>query len=83
MNFKEILIEIYTFLFKNINSKMLSGKWRPSCLSLNVLRIHTALLSLDTVIGQFLLSYHSGVFHQHWGNHIDALLPVKDIRKIG
>ena len=32
-NFSEILIEIDTFSFK----KMSSGKWRPCCLSLNVL----------------------------------------------
>ena len=36
-NFSEILIEIYTFLFKKINLKVSSGKWRLSCLSLNVL----------------------------------------------
>ena len=37
-NFGEILIEIHTFLFKKIDLKMSSGKWRPSCLGLNVLR---------------------------------------------
>ena len=31
-NFREILIQIYNFSFK----KMLSGKWQPSCLGLNV-----------------------------------------------
>ena len=36
-NFSEILIEIYTFSFKKINLKVSSGKWRPSCLGLNVL----------------------------------------------
>ena len=36
-NFSEILIEIYTFSFKKMHLKMLSGKWRPSCLGLNVL----------------------------------------------
>ena len=35
-NFSEILIEIYAFSFKKMHFKM-SGKWRPSCLSLNVL----------------------------------------------
>ena len=33
----EILIEIYTFPFKKMHLKMSSGKWRPSCLGLNVL----------------------------------------------
>ena len=38
-NFSEMLIEIHTFLFKNIHLKMSSGKCRPTCLSLNVLSI--------------------------------------------
>ena len=36
-NFNEILIEIPTFSFKKMLLKMSSGKWRPSCLGLNVL----------------------------------------------
>ena len=36
-NFNEIFIEIHIFSFKKIHLKMLSGKWRPFCLSLNVL----------------------------------------------
>ena len=36
-NFDEILIKIHTFSFKKIHLKMSSGKWRPFCLSLNVL----------------------------------------------
>ena len=36
-NFSEILIEIWIFSFKKMHLKMLSGKWRPFCLSLNVL----------------------------------------------
>ena len=35
--FSEILTRIQTFLFKKIHMKMLSAKWRPFCLSLNVL----------------------------------------------
>ena len=37
-NFSEILIEIYAFSFKKIDLKMSSGKWRPLCLGLNVLK---------------------------------------------
>ena len=37
-NFSEILIEIYTFSFKKIHLKVSSGKWRPSCLGLNVFK---------------------------------------------
>ena len=36
-NFNEISIEIHAFLFKKIHLKMLSEKWRPFCLGLNVL----------------------------------------------
>ena len=37
-NFSEILIEILTFSFKKMHLKVSSAKWRPFCLSLNVLR---------------------------------------------
>ena len=41
-NFSEILIQIYTFSFKKMHLKMLSGKWWPFCPSLNVLSKHTS-----------------------------------------
>ena len=37
-NFSEMLIETHTFSFKKIHLKMSSGKWRPSCLGLNVFK---------------------------------------------
>ena len=37
-NFSEILIEIRTFSFKKMRLKLSSGKWRPFCLSLNVVK---------------------------------------------
>ena len=37
-NFSEFLIEIETFSFKKMHLNMSSGKWRPFCLSHNVLR---------------------------------------------
>ena len=37
-NFGEIFIAIHTFSFKKIYLKMSSGKWRPFCLGLNVLK---------------------------------------------
>ena len=40
-NFSEILIEIYTFSFKKMHLKISSGKWRPYCLGLNVLKCHS------------------------------------------
>ena len=36
-NFSEIFIEIQAFSFKKMHLKMSFGKWRPSCLGLNVL----------------------------------------------
>ena len=36
-NFSENLKEIHTFSFKKIHLKIWSAKWRPFCLSLNVL----------------------------------------------
>ena len=44
-NFIEILIEIYTFSFRNMHLKMSSGKLRPFCLGLNVLRTRSSQLS--------------------------------------
>ena len=38
-NVNEILIKIHTFSFKKIHLKMSSGKWRPFCLGLKVLKL--------------------------------------------
>ena len=38
-NFSEILVEIHKSLFKKTHLKMSSAKCRPSCLSLNVLKV--------------------------------------------
>ena len=43
-NYNEILIDIHIFSFKKIHFKMSSGKWRPFCLGLNVLRKVTWVL---------------------------------------
>ena len=37
-NFSEILIKMHIFSFKKMHLKVSSGKWRPFCLGLNVLR---------------------------------------------
>ena len=37
-NFNEISIEIHKLSFKKMHLKMSSGKWRPFCLGLNVLK---------------------------------------------
>ena len=56
-NFSEISIEIYTFSFKKMHLKMLSGKWRPCCLGLNVL-MHWGLNKMVTIL-QMTLQIHS------------------------
>ena len=45
-NFSEILSKIHTFSFKKMHLKMLSDKWRPFCLCLNVL---TELISKNSL----------------------------------
>ena len=44
-NFNEILIEIYKFSIQEIHFKMLSGKWWPSCLNLNLLILFTHIFN--------------------------------------
>ena len=46
-NFSEILIEILTFSFKKMRLKVSSAKWRPFCLSLNVLMLKWAPESMQ------------------------------------
>ena len=57
--------EIHTFSFKKMHRKMLSGKWRPFCLGLNVLRIvnpeghliyTTWLICIDQTIKPFFIN---------------------------
>ena len=54
-NFSEILIGIQTFSFKKMYLKMLSAKWRPFCLGLNVLthwgRVTHICVNKLTIIG--------------------------------
>ena len=45
-NFSEILIKIYRFSFKKMLLKMPSGKWWPSCLSLNELIVTVCVLQI-------------------------------------
>ena len=61
-NFSEVLIEIHTFSLKKIHSKMSSGKWRPSCLCLNVLMISWIQLPQHSLVNSkpdYLIPYHS------------------------
>ena len=53
INFSEILIKIHTFSFKKMRLQMSSGKWRPSCLGLNVLTGLTQPLALKCIKRHF------------------------------
>ena len=53
-NFSEMLIEIHTFSFKKIHLKMSSGKWRPFCPGLNVLKdFHMHIMDSHSYIWKF------------------------------
>ena len=52
-NFSEILIQIHISLFKKMYLKISSGKWRPFCLGLNVLKSNFAFKnnSMEFLLG--------------------------------
>ena len=52
--FSEIVIEIYTFLFKNMHFKKSSGKWRTSCFGLSVLILLSIVSSCVLCRGKYL-----------------------------
>ena len=58
-NFSEILSQIHPFSFKKIHLKMSSGKWRPFCLGLNVLKEFIAfVIIIEGVITLGALAIH-------------------------
>ena len=65
-NFSEISIGIQTFSFKKMHLNMSSAKWRPFCLSLNVLMcymrysdvLHSVIMELDFMSWRLLLVNH-------------------------
>ena len=50
----EYLIKLYTFEFKKMHFKMSSGKWRPFCLSLNVLNSRALLMARKLCITSYM-----------------------------
>ena len=54
-NFIEILIGIQTFSFKKMHFKMLSAKWHPFCLGLNVLNMLIKVIYLVSNIATHLI----------------------------
>ena len=57
-SFNETSIEINTFSFKKINLKRSSGKWRPFCLGLNVLKPFVVHTSQHSDVGYISLFIH-------------------------
>ena len=64
-NFSEILIKMYTFSFKKMHLKILSGKWRPFCLGLNVLSRKLSLLTWGAVLYNNTQDRHKSI--SQWG----------------
>ena len=69
-NFSEILVGIHTFSFKKINLKMLSAKFRPFCLGLNVL-----------IIAVLYVQYFVALHYVKIGPHCGAYNPIYSIIK--
>ena len=67
-NFREILIEIYTFSFRKMHLKMSSGKLRPFCLSLNVLSITPCYMTNCAIKGAPLWQSVTTWCCTQWGN---------------
>ena len=73
-NFSEILIGIQTFSVKKMHLKMLSAKWRPFCLGLNVLNNSYSLaFPLSKIVAMcdtLLLGWCVICLTKHWHRRI-------------
>ena len=85
-NFNEISIKIHTFSFKKICLKMSSGKWRPFCLGLNVLKFASTAANRTTSTPYFhydSLSFsklgHVSTLLQSSHYHFGEYLPLGSI----
>ena len=67
-NFSEIVIEILTFSSKKMRLEVLSAKWRPFCLGLNVL---TQLCYQRKLVG--LILFHVVRFMDYFRLHTDNI----------
>ena len=62
INFSEISIKISTFSFRKMHLKMLSGKWQPFCLGLNML----FLAALNRILVDLYCEMIQNVMHVEW-----------------
>ena len=75
-NFSEILIEIHTFSVKKTHWKMSSGKRRPFCLGLNVLKLHQNLYQSNFVTAVVSIT---SMLYVHLLNHLQILHRAHDL----
>ena len=74
--FSEIIIAIHWFSFKEMHLKMSSGKWRPFCIGLNLLKLWFATSrvirhSSETWYGWMLTIWNSfQIWEQTWKWHL-------------
>ena len=67
--FSEILIGIQTFSFKKIHLKMLSAKWRPFCLGLNVFKVMVCRLVDAKLLPESIpADFHLGQQDKNFGD---------------
>ena len=81
-NFSEIVIEICTFSFKKMHLKMPSGKWRPFCLSLNVLINMEGLLWVQSLTNAIALRFHLCVWYVIHGHNVYSVWHLLLVIKI-
>ena len=62
INFSEILIKIHTFSSNKMHLKMLSGKCRPFCLGLNMLK-HFKISTLEFLILRHCIPFSIGLIN--------------------
>ena len=63
-NFSDILIEIQTFSLKKMHLKMSSGKWRPFCFGLNVLKLLNWIQVLNK--HSYLMQALHSIYNRCW-----------------
>ena len=70
-NFSAILIKIQTFSFKKLHLKMLSAKWRPFCLGLNMLIwILLDALNFSPLFISLMWIHYNWILIEHYGDVI-------------
>ena len=76
--FNETFIEIHTFSFKKIHLKMSSGKWRPFCLDLKVIKSESGspLFLMCSLCSLFPFDHYSDVIMDTVASQITSLTIV-------